>query len=562
MTSPRFPEPPPSVPATPVARIDELLARLHDKKDAWAKLSIPQRVAYLEDAQKNLQREAEAWARAISQLKGISPDDVLAGEDWLAGPMTTARNIRLLIDALKAGGQPKPPALKQRPGGQWVAEVFPTSLEERLAYTGWRGEVWIEPGKPPSQGRIYREKQTEGRVALVLGAGNVTSIAPMDVLYKLFVENEVCILKMNPVNEVGGPFIEKIFAALVDGGFLAVVYGGAEVGKHLTDHPQVGSIHITGSDRTHDAIIWGPDAENAKKAGKPRIDKPISSELGCVTPVMVVPGPWSDGDLEFQARHVAGMVAQNGSFNCNAAKVVVTAKGWELRERFLAKLETALGKAPPRKAYYPGAEQRYAQFVEKYPKAKVLGQQGPQIVPWTVLPDVPAQKGEYALSNEAFCGVLAETSLDAKDAPDFMAKVTAFANEELWGTLSCMVLIHPETQKQHAAAFDKLLSELRYGGIAVNGWAGAIYGLCQTTWGAFPGHTLEDIQSGRGVVHNTFLFDYPQKSIIYLPFRIKPTPVWFADHRNLRALGEKLTRFEAAPSMLKFPGLVAQALKG
>src|SRR5688572_27927446 len=114
--------------------------------------------------------------------------------------MTTAHNTRLLLEALKAGGQPKPPGLKQRPDGQWIADVFPTTLDERLAYTGWRAEIWIEPGKPPSQGRIYREQQSSGRVGLVLGAGNVSSIAPMDVLYKLFVDNEVCVLKMNPVN--------------------------------------------------------------------------------------------------------------------------------------------------------------------------------------------------------------------------------------------------------------------------------------------------------------------------------------------------------------------------
>lgn len=559
MTSPQFPEPPASVPATPIAKLDELVDRVASKKDAWAQLAVPQRIAYLEAAQKGVQEQAEAWVRALNQLKGIDPNDVMAGEDWLAGPMTTARNIRLLVEALKQGGQPKPPGLKQRPDGQWVADVFPTTLDEKLAYTGWRAEVWIEPNKAPSQGRIYREKATAGKVALVLGAGNVSSIAPMDVLYKLFVENEVCVLKMNPVNEVGGPFLEKAFAALIDGGYLAVVYGGADVGKHLTDHAKIDTIHITGSDRTHDAIVWGP---GAPKTGAPRNSKPITSELGCVTPVIVVPGPWSDGDLDFQARHVAGMVAQNGSFNCNAAKVVVTAKGWELRERFLTKLESALAKAPPRKAYYPGAEQRYQQFVEKYPQHKVLGPKGPQIVPWTLLPEVPAKKGEYALTNEAFCGVLAETAVDANDAPTFMEKATAFCNDEVWGTLSCMVLVHPDTQKQHGAAFDKMIASLRYGGIAVNGWAGAIYGLCQTTWGAFPGHTLDDIQSGRGVVHNTFLFDHPQKSVVYLPFRIKPTPVWFADHRNLRALAEKLTRFEAAPSMLKFPGIVAQALKG
>lgn len=41
----------------------------------------------------------------------------------------------------------------------------------------------------------------QGKLALVLGAGNVASIAPLDVLHKLFIENQVCLLKLNPVND-------------------------------------------------------------------------------------------------------------------------------------------------------------------------------------------------------------------------------------------------------------------------------------------------------------------------------------------------------------------------
>jgi len=37
-----------------------------------------------------------------------------------------------------------------------------------------------------------------------------------------------------------------------------VVYGGAEVGRFLVYHPQVDDVHITGSDLTHDLIVWGP----------------------------------------------------------------------------------------------------------------------------------------------------------------------------------------------------------------------------------------------------------------------------------------------------------------
>ena len=42
------------------------------------------------------------------------------------------------------------------------------------------------------------------------------------------------------------------------------------------------------------------------------------------------------------------------------------------------------------------------------------------MVPWTLIPEVPPTKGEYALSTEAFCGVVAETSLEAADEGAFI----------------------------------------------------------------------------------------------------------------------------------------------
>ena len=42
---------------------------------------------------------------------------------------------------------------------------------------------------------------------------------------------------------------------------LRVVYGGIEVGAQLCAHPEVDSIHVTGSDRTYDAIVWGGDPD-------------------------------------------------------------------------------------------------------------------------------------------------------------------------------------------------------------------------------------------------------------------------------------------------------------
>ena len=565
MTSPRFPEPPPAIPPTPLAEVDAQVERVAAHKKAWVDTNIPERIALLRQCLAGISAVASDWVRDMAHVKGLSPNENLAGEVWLAGPVTTARNVRMLMTALEAGGQPKPVGVSTRPSGQLVVRVMPAELKEKLMFAGITADVWIEPGKPASQGRIYREPKGAGKVALVLGAGNVTSIPPMDALYKLFVEDEVVVLKMNPVNAVAGPHIERAFRSLVDAGLLAVVYGGAEVGAHLANHPKIDTLHVTGSDRTYDAIVWGSDPEEQarrKAAGTPINPRPFTAELGCVTPCLVVPGDWSDADLEFQARHVASMVTQNASFNCNAAKVLVTAKGWPRREAFLDKVHAALARATARKAYYPGAENRYRGFLDKYPQAKPLGDAAEGTVPWTVIPDVPAHKGEYALSNEAFCGVLAEVALDATTAAEFLDVGVRFANEDCWGTLSCMMLIDEATQREQAQAFDRAVEALHYGGIGINAWAGLIYALVSPTWGAFPGHPNTDIQSGTGVVHNAFLLDYPQKSVVRAPFRIKPTPAWFYDHKNLRALGQGLLQLEASPSLGHFVGTALAGLRG
>jgi hypothetical protein len=570
MTAPLAPAAAAAAASTEGARtfsaIDESVARVAARKDAWLGLAIPQRIQLLRACLHGVAEVAEAWARDGSRRKGIAPGDVLEGEEWLAGPMTTLRNIRLLIEALEAGGRPRPPSLSTRPDGQVVARVFPMSLQDKLMFGGITADVWLQKDRPASQGAIYRlPKPAHGKVALVLGAGNVSSIPPMDVLYKLFVEDEVCVLKMNPVNADAGPHLERAFRSLVEAGFLAIVYGGADVGAHLASHAAIDTLHVTGSDRTYDAIVWGADPKEQarrKAANEPLNTRRFTAELGCVTPVLVVPGAWTDAELVFQARHVAGMVAQNGSFNCNAAKVLVTAEGWPQRARFLAEVEKALRETRPRKAYYPGAEQRYAKFVEAYPQAKAIGAAGEGIVPWTIIPNVKPDASEYALRNEAFCGVLAEVALPVADARTFLERATAFANDDCWGTLSCCILVHPETEKDHGDALDRAIEQLRYGGIGVNVWPGLVYALVVTSWGAFPGHTPKDIRSGTGVVHNAFLFDHPEKSVVRGPFVIKPTPAWFADHRTLRDLGRKLTQFELQPGWRQLVNVAVTALKG
>jgi acyl-CoA reductase-like NAD-dependent aldehyde dehydrogenase len=554
----------PTTLSTDFDQIDRAITSLHQHRDKWAQTDIPQRLEYLQNCLDRTLAIAEAWSIAACEAKGIDPKSPLAGEEWMAGPISTVRNLRLLMTTLQAGGQLAPPKIWQRQDGQVVAEVLPANAIERLLYLGYRGEVWLEPDTMPTQGRIYRTPMA-GKVALILGAGNVSAIVAMDALAKLFSENQVAIIKLNPVNAYVGEYITSAFEPLIQAGFVQIVYGGADVGEYLCQHPQIETIHITGSHRTHDAIVWGAtpsEQQERKAANNPRITKPITSELGCVTPILVVPGKWSQSDLKFQARQVASTIVHNASFNCASGQLLVTASGWAQRADFLTALRRELAAVPARCAYYPGAQDRYQTFLDKYPQSEPVGTRQPEIVPWTLIPSVPAVAGEYALTEEAFCGILAEVSIESQSAADFLTKAVEFANDRVWGTLSCTVLIDPRTQQQYPQAFDRAIANLQYGAIGVNIWSAMLFYFGSTTWGAYPGNTLADIGSGIGFVHNSYLFDRPQKSVVYAPFRIFPTPAWFANHQNLLGMARRLLKFEAYPCWQNLPSVVMAALRG
>jgi len=109
---------------------------------------------------------------------------------------------------------------------------------------------------------------------------------------------------------------------------------------------------------------------------------------------------------------------------------------------------------------------------------------------------------------------------------------------------------------------ERAIAGLRYGTIGVNHWAALSYVLSAAPWGAFPGHTLDAIGSGIGVVHNTLMFSRPQKSVLRGPFVVTPKPPWFVGHRKAHCVAERLTAYEARPSMWRIPAIVAAAVAG
>jgi hypothetical protein len=58
------------------------------------------------------------------------------------------------------------------------------------------------------------------------------------------------------------------------------------------------------------------------------------------------------------------------------------------------------------------------------------------------------------------------------------------------------------------------------------------------------------------------MFDHPQKSVVRVPFRMSPTPMWFTDHKTQASTAAALLELEAHPSFLKLPKVITRALRG
>ena len=563
--------PPKKLDPSPRPDMDKAIEELHAHAQKWLEVPLERKIHYLWRAVdltgQVAQRQVDAAVRA---LRMNDP-----AEAWLGGPVIQARVIRLLAESLEEvrrhGTVPiSASRVHTRPDGQVKVDVFPTSTLDALQYRGIRAQIWMDRSVTPENladhvAAQFRDPPTESRVALVLAAGNVPSIGSLDVIHKLFFEGQVVLLKFNPVNEYVAPFQEEVFGELIREGFLRTAYGGGEVGEYLCHHDGIDEIHITGSNITHDIIVFGPGEEGAaaKARNEPRLKKRITSELGNVSPVIVYPGQWSEGDLDYHAENVATQMTQNGGFNCNAAKVLVVHEDWPQREAFLERLGKLLASLEPRHAYYPGAEQRWERYTSAHDNPKSFGEKKPGEVPPTLLLGLdPTKKDTLAFTNESWCAVTGVTALPGEDGAEFLDNAVGFANETLFGTLNAEILIDPRSQKALGPRLEDAISKLRYGTVTTNHWPAVAFGFGTTTWGAFPGHTLDDIQSGIGVVHNTLLFNKPEKSVIYCPFRASPKPPWFVTHRNAAAVAKRATSMEVKPSFLKLPGIIINALRG
>lgn len=557
------------------AALDRAVEDVKLRAVAWAQTPARERAQILEQIVNDTFAVAEEWTKAACEAKGYDPDSPEGGEELFSGIGTFIRMAQSfrqsMLDIAKSGRPHYPGPVHHKPGNRIAIQVVPGSNFDKVLYGGVTGEVWMEPGVDEAnvqatQAEAYRSPSAHVGVSLVLGAGNVASLGPRDVLTKLFGEGKVVVLKANPVNDYLVPYWTKAMASLIDAGYLRIVSGGAQVGSYLTNHDDVTDIHVTGSDKTHDAIVFGvgEEGQRRKVANDPLIKKPVSCELGNVSPVVIVPGEWTQKEIDFQARHVATMIANNAGFNCLTPRIIITHQQWKQREDFFRALEEVFATLPTRRAYYPGASTRRDAFLAQHPDAHEIGVTNADTMPWTIIRNVDSSStNDVCLNVEAFCALTAETALSAESAVDFVKKATSFCNDVVWGTLSMTLIADTRTLKDTVTgpAIEEAIADLRYGSIGVNLWHALSFAFATTAWGAYPGHSISDIQSGTGFVGNAFLFARPQKSVVRGPFVAKPTPAWFATSKNSAVVMRKLLAFEVKPSWGKIPGLLAAALR-
>lgn len=562
-------------PSSTLRQLDDAVTRVRAGAARFASLPLAERIALAATMQQGYLDIAEMSVHAGCTAKGLDFASPQSAEEWATGPWCVVRQLRLVreqLAAIASSGNTRIGPASESADGRLQLRLFPGNAIDGLLFQGCQAEARLQHGMDSDtleqrRARFYRGGNHGGRTVLVLGAGNIAAIGPMDVVSKMFNEGKACVLKMNPVNAYLGPFIERAFAAAIERGFLAVVYGGAEEGSYLAQHPDIDEIHLTGSDRTHDAIVWGPAGaarEARQRLGSPLSAKPISAELGNVSPVLLVPGPYTDRELAYQAQELASAMVMNAGFLCNAPRVLVTPQGWDGRSRFLQLLRQALATVPPRRSYYPGAVELWQALAANRPGRIEIGQPGPGTLPWTLLPDLDAVADEPLFAREAFCPILAETSLGSADPLEFLERAVDFANARLWGTLSATLVVHPRLMRDPAtaAAVERAIARLRYGTVSVNAFPGLSFAFGAPPWGAYPGAIAADIQSGRGWVHNTAMLEGIEKAVLRFPLTMFPKPVYFPGNRTARRTAHALVRLDQNARWARLPAVMWHAMRG
>ncbi len=541
--------------------LDTTLTRLAAGAARLGNLPSLGRAALARDTVRTVAAAADRWVEAAVAIKteGGSLDDPAlasgAGEETATGPLVTMRLLLTTcrvwqeIDRQRRPRPARPPrVLHAAAGGEGPASFVAVDVlpEPRLldgaTFQGHRAIVrCANPGGVEAFEESWRAEAAlrprSGGVAAVLGAGNVTGLAPGDAICQIFEHGRAAIVKLHPLHAPLEAVYRDAFAPLLAADLLAFTSGGPDMARALCGSPAVTQVHLTGGRAAFDALVWGGASPPSPGAG-PVLAKPVTCELGNVTPWILVPGRYTPRQLRYQADLVAASIANNTSFNCIATKCIVTAKRWPQREAFLALVARRLESLPARRAWYPGAVAAWEEATGR--RAPADG-----TLPCTLATGIDALGDRRLLDREWFVPVVAEVPLEAAEIESFCTAAAAFARS-LPGSLAASVTIPATLDARDRRRAELLAEHLRYGVVAVNTWAALAYAVASVPWGGYPGGTLAEPGSGIGHVHDPLLLPLVHNTLFEAPLATGLAPAWVPWHRSGRRLGRGLLDAYAA----------------
>ena len=512
----------------------------HLDPEKWAKTSIIERLALLEQVQKNLNTYARELGEVDAQMKnnllGENLTSVAEGMGTTVMPMAnTLMGIHKLYESLAEGKMPEPLSIKEIDSDLYEVQVFPIHAKDKLTAGKQKGFLHIE-GKPIQTNPFDKP----AGIIAVSGAGNYSS--SIEMAMALFLENKAVLHKPHKLNEATDRIWEKIFAPLID--INAAAFCDADQGRAMSKLEGLHSIYFTGSTGVAHAI---QDAAGV----------PLISECGGNNPCIIVPGHWTEKDMKRQAVQLASVGKLNGGAVCGRPQTIITSKNWAQRDQFLEALREAIAQETfACGSHYPGVGKTKEAFLENQPTAEILqpeaGKHGKS--DFVLIPDIA--EDDFAVTNEAFCQVYSEIALDVStDVDAFLTKATDFCNYKLLGSLGCMILVDNETFKSHEARVHEAVRALDYGGIAVNDVPPNIWLNAYLTWGGC-GETTDDFVSGVGNFGNALNFDNVKKSVIINDFT--STSFELTNRKRVEHLLENVSIFSIDQSWGHFAKLASQ----
>jgi len=540
--------------------IDRYITTLRTNSKEFNNISDLQLSSMLEEVISNIKEVAYFWSTVCSDNKGTSKTPA-EGEEWLGGPFAAVLATQYYIDTLQSN---EDLSLKSYNKEENSYKVFPNKFIERLTFPFIDAKVYFNKSMSFDDINKFRgfskRYDIDPSITLVLGAGNFSSIPYLDVLYHLITRRSVILLKLNPVNDYLKPVFEKVFQNFIERGYVIVSTGNVYESKYMANHQGVDHIHLTGSDKTFEEIVYGRhlnDKERKLKNLAKLNTKNITSELGNVTPIIIHPGNWSTSDIKYQARKIVTGKLNNNGFNCIAAQVIVLPDGWGQTDTLIKYIKFYMNKAEDRKAYYPESIERLNKLEKDkaYERVNKLSCVTPHLTR-----EIKAYN-KYEL-DEVWSSALYFKRIAYSSSEDFSNKAIDYCNNDLWGNLGVSVIMKDHDKNLNSHILENYIEKLEYGTVAINEWAAIGYIIPQLPWGGFPGNKDNDIQSGKSIVHNSMLFESPLKGVVQTKFRISKIidPPWFITNRKSRRLFKNLTYFQINNSKINLLKLGFSAL--